>query len=67
MPMFSLWTEGANVAWTIVYQPMADHLVLKLESFSALGTRAASDRTVVRSALRMDVLVRAIDCQQTRS
>jgi hypothetical protein len=33
--VFALWTEWTNVAWTVVHQTMADHLILTLEAFAA--------------------------------
>jgi hypothetical protein len=51
--------ERADIAWTIVYQAMADHLVLALESFAAFGARAACNWAVVWSTLTVHVLVGA--------
>lgn len=33
--MLALGTEGTYVAWAVVHQTMADHLVLTLEAFAA--------------------------------
>ena len=33
--MFALWTEWTDVAWAVVHQAMADHLILALEALAA--------------------------------
>ena len=33
--MFALWTEWTYVAWAVVHQAMADHLILALEALAA--------------------------------
>jgi hypothetical protein len=33
--MLALWTEWTDVAWAVVHQTMADHLVFTLEAFAA--------------------------------
>ena len=33
--MLALWTEWSDVAWAVVHQTMADHLILALEAFAA--------------------------------
>jgi hypothetical protein len=33
--VFALWTEWTDIAWAIVHQTMADHLILALEAFAA--------------------------------
>ena len=57
--MFALWTEWTNVAWTVVHQTMADHLILTLEAFAAFGARAARNWAVVWSTLAVHILVGA--------
>jgi hypothetical protein len=59
--MFSIRTKGTNVTRRLVDEAMTYHLVLPFEPLSALSPRAAVDRAVVRSALRVNVCVRAID------
>ena len=59
--MFAFRAERANIAWTVVHQAVADHLVLAFESFAAFGARAACDWAVVWSTLAVHVFVRASD------
>jgi hypothetical protein len=57
--MLSFWTERTNIAWAIVHQAVTNHFILALEPFAALGAGAACDRTVVWTALAVNVLMRA--------
>lgn len=59
--MLAFWAKRADIAWTVVYQAMADHLVLAFESFAAFGARAACDWAVVWSTLAVHILVRTSD------
>jgi hypothetical protein len=47
--VFSIGTEGTDVARGIVYQAVSDHLVFPLEAFAALTPRATLDTAVVWS------------------
>lgn len=60
IPVFSFRTVRADVARAFVNKAMANHLVLALESFATFRARAACDRAIVRSALAVDILVRAV-------
>ena len=57
--MLTFWAERADIAWTVVHQAMANHLVLAFESLAAFGARTACDRAVVWSTLTVHILVRA--------
>lgn len=57
--MLTLRTEGTDVARRFVDEPVADHLVLPLEPFAALGARAVRLRAVMRTVLGVHVGVRA--------
>lgn len=57
--MLTLGTKGTNVAGRAVNQPVADHLVLPLEPFTAFGARAVWLRAVMRPVLGVHVGVRA--------
>ena len=57
--MFAFRAKRADIAWAIVHQAVANHLVLAFESLAAFGARAACNWAVVRSTLAVHVLVRA--------
>ena len=57
--MLAFRAERADVAWAVVHQAVADHLVLALEAFAALGARAACDWAVVWSTLAVHIFVGA--------
>lgn len=56
--VLAFWAERANIAWAVVYQTMANHLVLAFESFPAFRARAACDWAVVWSTLAVHIFVR---------
>lgn len=56
--VLTFWAERADIAWTVVHQAMANHLVLAFESLAAFGARTACDRAVVWSTLTVHILVR---------
>ena len=55
--MLAFWTERADIAWAVVYQTMANHLIFAFESFTAFRARAACDWAVVWSTLAVDIFV----------
>ena len=55
--VLAFWAEWADIAWAVVHQAMADHLVLAFESFAAFGARAACNWAVMRSTLAVHVFV----------
>lgn len=55
--MLTLRAERANVAWRLVHQAVANHLVFALEALAMLRAIALLHRTVVWPVLRMDVCV----------
>ena len=57
--MLAFRAKRADIAWTVVHQAVANHLVLALESFATFGARAACNWAVVRSTLAVHVLVGA--------
>lgn len=58
--MLLVGTERTDIAWRIMYQAMAHHLILALESFPAYATRTAFYGTEMRSILRMHVGMGAV-------
>lgn len=57
--MLTLGTKRTNVPGRSVDQPVADHLVLPLEPFTAFRARAVGLRAVMRPVLGVHVGVRA--------
>ena len=57
--MLTFRAERADIAWAVMHQAMADHLVLALEAFAAFGARAARNWAVVWSTLAVHILVGA--------
>ena len=57
--MFAFRAERTDIAWTVVHQAVANHLILAFESLAAFGARTACDWAVVWSALAVHILVRA--------
>ena len=57
--VLSIRTEGADVAGTIVDQPVPDHLVLALETLSTFTSRTLLHGAEIRSLRAMHVPVRA--------
>lgn len=58
--MLLIGTERTDVAWGIMHQAMAHHLILALESFPTYATLTAFYGTEMRSILRMHVCMRAV-------
>lgn len=56
--VLALGAEGTHVARTVVHEAVADHFILALEAFAALGALAALDGAVVRAHGAVDVAVR---------
>ena len=52
--------EGADVAWRLVSETVADHLVLAFEAFAALGAGTICHWTVVRARRGMRCGVGAV-------
>jgi hypothetical protein len=59
--MFAFRAERTDIAWTVVHQAVANHLVLAFESFAAFGARAACDWAVMWSTLAVHIFVRTSD------
>lgn len=56
--------EWTDIPWGIMNQSMPNHLILALEPLSARAPRAAFNRTIVRTILRMHVCMGTISDQQ---
>lgn len=57
VPVLPLWTKWTDIARAVMYQAVADHLVLALEPFAAFGAGAARNRTIVWATLAVDIFV----------
>ena len=67
--VFAIGAERTHVSRRVVDQAMSNHLVLALESFSALAPRTPLNGAVVRTGGRMDIGMRVeqILCLEWRS
>ena len=59
--MFPLRTEGTDISGGLVNEPVANHFVFPLESFSGFGSRTCLDWAIMRPVLRVYVCVRTVN------
>lgn len=60
--MLLIWAEWTDVAWRVMHQTMSHHLILTFEAFPAEPTGAAINRTEMWPVLRVNIGMRADDC-----
>lgn len=65
--VFAIRAEWAYIAWAVMHEPMSNHLILALESFTTFAAWAFFHRTVMRSTLRMHIPMRTARHQPTCS